>query len=444
MPLSDVVRVAISRETTAPSRTGFGLSLISSFHTVFTERARIYSSVDSMVSDGFAATDPAVRMATKIFGQNPRPTSAIVGREENTQKQKIKLTPVATNLKASYDYIVYINGLEAKFTTDPTPTVADITAGLKAAIDLLSQPVTTTDNTTDLDIEANVAGVAFRLEVLERQILNQKNTTPDGSPNGIVADLIAMRDSSNGGNDDWYTVHYCHNSEDVVKAGAAYIETLVRGAITSSADDEILDPAVTTDLASDLQAAGYVRTMLMYHPLAGIEYPGAAWAGKCLPDDPGSITWNLKTLAGITYTELSDTEKATLKAKDCNYYTRIAGINVTQTGITPGHEWFDVIRGLDWTQVRMQENIFGRLAASKKVPFTDRGIGVVENEVKGVLKEGVTREIFTDDPAPTTEVPLAKNVSTANKAARILPDVKFRATLAGAIHEAEVEGTVSV
>lgn len=444
MPLSDVVRVTITRETTTPSRTGFGLSLVMSYHTVFAARSREYTDVADMITDGFAATDPAVRAVTSIFAQNPRPTKVIVGREENTQKKKIKVTPSTTNIKASYDYIVYVNGLEAKFTSDATPTVAEICTGLKTQIDALAQAVTVTDNTTDIDIEADVAGVEFRFEVAERQILLQKNTTPDGTPNGIVDDITKVRDTGLGGNDDWYAIHLCHNGEAVILAAAAHIETLIRTLITSSADDEIYDVAITNDVASDLQTAGYVRTMLMYHPKSSIQYPGAAWAGKCLPKDPGSITWNLKTLTGVDYTVLTSGEITALKGKDCNYYTRISGVNVTQTGITPGNEWFDVIRGIDWTQVRMQENIFGRLAGSDKVPFTDKGIGVVENEVKGVLQEGVTNELYTDDPAPTTEVPLAKDVSSTDKGNRLLPDVKFRATLAGAIHEVDVVGTVSV
>ena len=166
--------------------------------------------------------------------------------------------------------------------------------------------------------------------------------------------------------------------------------------------------------------------------------------GKGLPYNPGSITYDLKTLAGVDYTVLTATEKAAIKAKDCNYYVRISGINVTQIGITPGHEWLDVINGVDWTQIRMQEAIFGTLAASKKVAFTDRGIGVIENQVRGILNQGVTNEIYTSDPEPVVTVPLAKDVSAADKAARTLTGVTFRATLAGAIHEVEVVGTVSL
>ena len=140
--------------------------------------------------------------------------------------------------------------------------MAEITAGLKAAIDALAEPVVTTDGTTYLDIEDSVIGGQFRLYVQERQILRQENTTADGTPNGIVADIAAVRDE----NDDWYALVLTNNSGPVILAAAAYIETLVRIQSASSADDDIPNGLVTTDIASDLQTAGYVRTILNFHP----------------------------------------------------------------------------------------------------------------------------------------------------------------------------------
>lgn len=440
MSLSDVARVNITRETSAPSQVGFGKELIMSYHTVFTERAREYTSVDGMTDDGFALTDPAVRKAQAVFAQNPHPPSVIVGREENTVAKVIKITPVSTNLKASSDYILYLNGKEAKFTTDATPTVAEICTGMVASVDALGEAVTTADNTTDFTITADVAGVDFRLEIADRKIMHQKNTTADGSPNGIVADIQAVRAE----NDDWYIAHLCHQGEACILAAAAYMETLVRGLIVTSADDEILDSTVTTDVASDLATAGYVRTLLSHHPKAETQNLDARWAGACLPYDPGSYTWNMFTLTGVDYVEYTTTEKATMESKYCNYYTQISGKSITQTGITPGGEWFDIINGIDWTQIRMQEALFGRLAAARKVPYTDPGAAILEGEIKGVLQKGVTRDIYAADPAPEVEVPLVSTQSVANRAARIFGGITFRATVAGAIHEVVVNGTVTV
>jgi len=438
MSLSDIVQVTITAQTTAPTRAGFGVPLVMAFHSVFTERARVYSSVDAMITDGFTATDEAVLAVQALFAQNPRPTQVVVGREVNREKKKINLT-LPSVLRASFPYTVYVNGQEATYTTDASPTVAEITAGLKVAIDALSEPVTTTDNATDLDIEANTIAVPFTFHVKDPADIYQENVTPDGSPDGIVADIAAVREE----NDTWYGLILTNASKPCVLAAAAYIEATFKIMVTQSADTGMLLSTVTDDVASELQTAGYARTAIIYHPKEQ-QHAGAAWMGKCLPKDPGSITWKFKTLAGVDSVDLTDTEVTNLEAKDANHYTTIAGIAITQQGVTSAGEFIDVTQSVDFMRARLQEYIYSRLANTDKVPFTDPGIAIVEAEVRAVMVLCVNQGILAADPAPTVSVPRAADVSMIDKAARLLPDVKFEATLAGAIHKVIVNGTVSV
>ena len=440
MSLDDIARVTITAQTATPSRVGFGTPCIPAyFEGIYAgaELAREYTSVSAMITDGFGANSAAVRGATAAFAQNPKPTKIVVARTESDEKQKLTITPVATNIKNSYEYTVYVNNLEATYTSDATATAAEICAGLKVAIDALAQSVTVTDNTTSFDIESDTVDDTFSFYVLERQILTQENVTPDG---GIVADLTAIRLQ----NDDWYTVHPTNLGEAVLTALAVHVETLVKGMITSSADDAIYDSGSTTDIAAVLNTAGYARTMLMYHPKALVQYPGIAWAGKCLPKDPGSITWKFKTLAGVDSVVLTTTEEKNIEAKKCNHYQTVSGIAITQQGYSSAGEFFDITRGLDFMRARLQEYIFGSLANADKIPFTDPGVGVVEADVRAVLKLCVGNGILAASPEPTVTVPKVADVSTANKANRLLPDVLFDGTLAGAIHAVEVDGSVTV
>lgn len=66
-----------------------------------------------------------------------------------TRARDVKVTPIAQDTTT---YTVTINGAGAIFLSDASATVAEITAGLKIAIDALSEPVSVTDNGTDLDI----------------------------------------------------------------------------------------------------------------------------------------------------------------------------------------------------------------------------------------------------------------------------------------------------
>jgi len=66
-----------------------------------------------------------------------------------TRARDIKATPIASNNQL---YEIAINGTPFQYTSDADATVAEITAGLHAAIAAGAEPVDSTDNGTDLDI----------------------------------------------------------------------------------------------------------------------------------------------------------------------------------------------------------------------------------------------------------------------------------------------------
>jgi hypothetical protein len=496
--LDNIVNVTITAETSTPSQTGFGTPLVASYHTVFPERVRVYTSLSGMTSDGFTSASQAYRMATKIFSQNPSPTQIVVGRTENDQVMTVDITPSSIDLRASTAYTVYHNGLAATYTTDTTPTVAEITAGLAAAIDPTAWAISTayavgeyvkndtgpvkiyvcttagtsagsggptgtrsgivdgtcvwdyvgpesnltaTDNTTKVTVAANSAADAFSLYAALPEILALQDITADGSPNGIVADITAIR----AVNDEWYCLLPCNQGKAVLKAAAAHIETLDKTMICSSPDDDIKTTAID-DLASELQALSYDRTMLMWDPRANYQFPCGAWAGVGLPTTPGSITWAYKNLAGIAAPTLNATQITNLEGKDCNYYVTQAGLSNTRFGVVSGgsNTYFDVTRTIDWTKARIQEGVYGRLANLSKVPFTNRGRDVIVNEVWAVIREGQGNEAFALEPEPIVTAPDVSTVSAANKANRLYPDINFTVTLAGAIHKTTIVGVLQV
>jgi len=495
MSLSDIVSVSITAQTRTPTQVGFGTPLIAAYHTVFPERTRIYESVTDMLTDGFASTDPAVLAATAVFAQNPRPEQVIVGRTENDEVKTIKVTPNSSDLRASKAYEVYLDGQLRYFTTDASPTVAEICTGLEAALEPPAWTISTsytvgkyvtndatpkkvyrcttagtsagsggpkgvgsgivdntcvweyvgsdlsvkaTDNTTYVTVEGDTVADDFRLYVSDPNILWTNDVTADGSPSGIAADLAAISVE----NDDWYGLISTNQGKAVVTAAAAYIETLKKIFVIASMDSDIAETG-SGDLASALETAGYVRTMVIYHYKANEQYPDAAWVGKCLPKSPGSITWKFKSLAGVDYMTLTATKENNIRGKHCNYYTQIAGLSITQEGWTSGDEWMDITNGSDFICARMQEYIFGALANADKIPFTDKGIAVVEGQVWAVLRLAVKNDILVDDENLTVTVPLADDVPVADRANRLLPDVQFEGRLAGAIHAVTISGVVS-
>ena len=180
-------------------------------------------------------------------------------------------------------------------------------------------------------------------------------------------------------------------------------------------------------------------------------YTHVAMMATGLSYEAGSETWAYKTLNGIEPEPYTQTEIAALKEANLNCYVHCAGKNITLDGRTVSGEWIDVIRFRDWLQNDMQKGIYNLFIMNPKVPFTSKGITLIQNQMIASLKKGQTKGGIAETEYDadgneivgfTTSVPTAASVSDADKAARTLKGCKFTARLAGAIHLAEVNGTL--
>lgn len=200
----------------------------------------------------------------------------------------------------------------------------------------------------------------------------------------------------------------------------------------------------TSDLGSQLAALNYDRTALFFHTDADVQYPEAAWAGLLLPEDAGSVTWFGKELAGVTTDVLTASQKGKALGNSVNTYVEIGKVGFTQNGKMASGRFIDVRMGVDYIQARMEENIFFRIVNTKKIPYTDSGVALIESEMRFTLNDAIDKKILASDPAPVITVPKVLSIAPNVRAERLLPDMKFTAMLAGAIHKVQVRGTVSV
>jgi hypothetical protein len=434
MALSEIVSISISTDVPRVKRAGFGIPMVLTCTSLFADRVKFYSEASELVTAGFATTSPEYKAVSAIFSQEQRPERVALGRLALKPTQKWRITPTAANSTA---YSVTIGTSTATYTSDASGTVAEITAGLKTAIDALALSLTTTDNGTSLDVVATTAGAWFALEVGDVDLLQVEQTHADP---GIATDMAAIL----AANSDWYMVINPWNSALMAVALAGWVESNSKFFLCGSMDSTILGSG-SSDVASTLKTAARTRTAVIYHPKMG-EFADAAWAGGLLPNDPGSETWAFKTLSGISATTFTTTEVTNALGKNATLYRELGGVNVTTFGncADASTSFIDLVRGKDWLQARMQEDIFAAVTEAKKIPYTDEGVAIVEGAIRGVLREGVNAGFLAADPQPQVFVPKVADVSSADKAARLLPDVRFRATLAGALHKVEITGSISV
>lgn len=440
MSLSEHVSLTITQDTVGVARAGFGIPLILSMYAAFAERVRFYTALVD-VADDFAVTTPEYLAARAMFSQSPKPEMIAIGRAAN--KPTAVYTLNITAVRNSYTYSIDVVGegvttTTVEYTSDASATDGEIVAGLVAALNLVTgKNFTAAGATSPFTVTANAAGEWFSLEVNPADI---KVARTDADP-GVATDLTAIALE----NDSWYAL--CApgwNSNAQILAIAAHIEAIRKIYIADCSDSESVTLAVSgSDTLDDLKTAAYARTAAMYHP-SPADMAGAAWLGRVLPIDPGSDSWKYKTLAGVNPVTLTATHRVNLRAKKANTYQTIAGLNITWEGTTADGDFIDVQRGLDWIDDDMTKSVYEALAGSDKIPYTNAGVAQIEGAVRGSLSRAVSMGILADDPEYTVTVPLVSAVSNADKALRLLPDVKFSATLAGAVHKVEIDGVVSL
>jgi hypothetical protein len=446
MSLNNIVNVTVSRETASVSQAGFGTALIlgsTASDLVKGGAPSVIESAADLLDLGFASSDDEYKAAAAYFGQTPKPSQAMVARMLDKVAQIVTITPVAVNLAV---YTVTIDDVDYAFTADASATVAEIVSGLIALINADAACKVTASGTTTLILTADDAGYSFSVS------LGTNLSKVVTAANVGVAESLAQISESAEGADDWYALIMTSKAVGDVMEAAAYIESLRKIFGTSSSSSGIAVAATTTDIVSKLKAKSYFRTFAIFSGNASA-FPEAAMLGKFLPYTPGSEQWAFKTLVGITADVLTASQRAALIAKRANYYSKVAGNDVIQGGKVVGNEWIDTIRLIDLIVARTQEAIFSRLLRLPKIPFTNGGIGIVENEVKGVLSAqqkigGIAPDEVDANgdlvPGFVTDFPLASEISANDKAARTLTGASATARLAGAIVAVNLNMTFTV
>jgi len=204
----------------------------------------------------------------------------------------------------------------------------------------------------------------------------------------------------------------------------------------------------TVDSVEEVVEMAYYRTFVC---VSANENMHVAIMAKCMSNRAGSETWAYKSLAGMKADEFTSAEIAALKQVNANYYVKCAGRDITLDGKSTKGEWIDVIRFVDWLEAQIQTNIYSAYVSNVKIPYTNAGIAIIENQIKAALNEGQERGGIAADEYDSegklvsgyeVSVPNVFDVPAADKANRTLKNVSFTARLAGAIHVVEIVGTV--
>lgn len=454
--LSQVVNVTFLLSNPQVSTTNFGtpLLMVCKVPSGFVGLVNSYASAAELESAGFNACHPAVLMAESIFAQNPSPSNIMVGARTFNPTQIIDLSPVNTNQGFVYSFSIVSSAAANPSTQTTTPitytvpgsaTTTTIATAIEGLIATAAPPgVTPTNPSAGLIVLTSATpGVFFDLIglPLPQNMTVFDNTADAGSGTSTAGDLdnvVAVNA------DAWYSVHYDHaSSAQILGSGgiAKHVEALQKICVLNTSDTICVSqsPAAdTTSVAHVLQAETIGRTSLLYSANALLPYSAGAWTGEMLSTTPGAANWAFKSIAGSLPDTLNSGYAANAKAKNLNTYQTLGGRNVTLWGTTPSG-WLDIEVGIDWLVATIQSACWSVTVANQKIAYTDSGMLSYKAAVMGVLAQAVQNGLVA--PGFTVTVAPVASVSSATRATRSSPQIKFNCTFQGAVNQVNVSGT---
>lgn len=445
--LQNIVSVQISRQTSTPTRVGFGTGAFLSQDAGFQNRTKVYASLKEVTDDTFSGADTQAAAAV-YFGQQLAPSKLTVIKKKSAKQQFSTLTFDA-DFVASNSIVATIDGVDLNpvvFTTDQNTTLLALRDEIETDPSVTAATVTASRQLT-IEFNDNVLHtVAAVVTGGASQPVATSAVTVYPDTDGTLTETL---NEAVDHNNDWYGL--CIYSR--VTADITEVSDWVQGQgsnnpklyCAQSSEAGILDSSIDTDIASVTQAKANFRTTIWYHALDA-EYLDMGLFGGQLPTDAGSISWAYKSISLVTVDDLLDSQKNAAFAKAANTYDKVASINITEEGKVSDSpfEWIDVIRGVDWLKANMEADFFEAFTTTAKIPYDSNGINRMKGIILNRLRLAQERGILSVDVEPSVSVPDILDVSNADKQNRVLNNVTFRAVLAGAIQRINVQGTVTL
>lgn len=452
--IDQIININITQQTAAVAQPSFSFPLIiGPTDAGWSDYVHAYSSPAGMLTDGFLTSSPEYLYAEEMFEQPIVPTLFYVGHR-TTPVSQVDTIAVNSISPSGQQYEFDLNGTLISYTGVPGDTQQSILTALNAAI-VSAFPSSTIPPSPPVTgvVTGSGSGALLTLTSAQQGLgasyaaissnLTHVAVTPN---NGIATDLLNIINENN----NWYGIVLCSNTDADIEQLAAAVEPLTKIFIGTSSDAAIPTNA-TSDLASYLKGKSYKRTALIYSatPNSGVD---AAWMGGQLPAVPGSNNWAFKTLEGISPDTLTPDQQSILigdpvaqvPGKNVNIYQIVGGVDVTEMGTMAGGQYIDITIGVDWLKAEISTNLYTALTQSPKIPYTDKGTGVLISAVRAAIDQGVVNGLIDGNSPITITAPSVLSVPATQRANRVAPTISFTCRLAGAFNAVVVNGTVTV
>ncbi len=494
IPVSTVVDVNISIGAPFPSRRGFGILNIVTNEEGFInlpERIRSYSDINEVAGD-WPTSSEAYKSANTFFSQRPRPTELKISvRYENgasgTNRGGVlgdelptfqAITDGTFNITIDGDSQDIGDGTTSLDFSGAT-SLDDVASIIQSALQAVGTGGYTTATCTfgtgtdnKFLITSGTNGASSTVDFLEsvdpssgtdisdllRMTQEEDAVLSVGLESETITDSLQAIEDQDA---DWYMLTFTKEVRDSslvngspgVEDAADWVEARVKVFGNTTNNIATLNSAVTSDIASTLQSKSLRRTMTTYSSSSD-EYPSSSIMGRAATVDfsqpDSTITLKFKQMPTITVENISSSQKSSIDNKNANVFLIVGSSDMFAESFMADGVFFDEVHGVDWLTDAIQNNVFGYLLTQpNKVPYTDKGVAGLEQQViraldqavnNGLVAPGETQDgIFLANGYITVTVPV-DDVAQSEKDAREYNGLSFTALGAGAIHKVQING----
>lgn len=483
LSVSSLINVTVNLSSTAAQAANFDSLLIMGSSTVIdvTQRLRSYTQLSAVAAD-FGTTAPEYLAADDFFSQVPQPTQLYIGRWAQAASHGLlhggalsasqQLMSNFSGISAGkLDIIVdgspevltgidvhtqtTLNGVASVVTTALSGVATCVWNSVYSRFDIISA---TTGTTSSVAFATTVSGEDLGV------LMGLEASQGGNSVAGIAAETaVAATAIVDGMNTQFYGLMFASTS--IVDADHLAIAAYVQGSSNphiygvGTIEASALNPSLSSDIGSELMAAGYTRTMCQWS--SSDPYAVASLFGRMFTVDftqqNSTITLMYKQEPGITAENLTASQAATLVAKRYNFFVNYNnGTAILQNGVMSGPAYIDEIHGTDWLANAIQTNVYNLLYTSNtKIPQTDAGTHQIVNIIEATCAAGVNNGLLAPgtwtsggfgtlnmgDFLPKGFYVYAPPVSSQNagdRAARKSVPIQVAAKLAGAVQSVNV------
>lgn len=446
MSITRYIKINVFRSRASLPGTSFGSILAVYQATVaqLPERFKSFSSPQEVSQSSLPDRLKAPLLA--LFETQNNPGTITLGRR-NPGTAKIATVTVATASVGVWNY--NLAGRTGSYTVKTGETTAVIAKALAAGLEALGEDVTVnTPTTNSFAVTANVPGVDFTLGVTP--FTGGSATVVNTQANVAAEDLSDALDAIERAGDRSYGLAIENRDDASILEAAAWVETRNADSeaprfFVAQTDDPRMVAGTPGNIADQLAAKSYKRTHVTWNE-DDREFQDIKLLGEGLSFNLSvrAGTWEFLSLTGITPANrrtppLMSGGMDNIKKSPASFYITAGKRNVVEGTKVANGLFIDQVTTEDWTVINLRQRIFDVLTGVRGgQPYDRDGAAVVEGAMRGLGDLGVNAGHYLAESVQI-QIPDPNTLSSAQRASRCLPNVRFRYVEQGSLHCVDVE-----